>query len=460
MPLLVELSLGRRSLVALGAFAVLLVFAVPVAAGSGPTNVLLARNRTETSVAVDPLHPSVIVVGSNTNYDAPVSGNLPTGFYASQNGGKSFSQGNVPLLSPYATGADPTVAVAASGTIFFSYLGETPAYCSSGHSAVLLSRSFDHGRSFGTPVLIDANAADDKPSMAVESEPRAPAHLFVVWTRWHNVGSDIWLSRSLDGGRSFSRPIMLYSSKLDNFGPTPVVGPGHRLYVFWSEFPESNLSAAPPTRILLRRSFDDGAHFESVQVPVHTFASIPRMTQPGSLRNLTMPAAGVANNGTIYLGWSRVTRNKGGGVVNADIDLARSTNGGRTWTGPVRVNDSGGGDRFMPALSVLANNSVGIAFYDRRRSSWQLDVYAARVTYGSKTQISRNIRVTKALSPIGDIVYYAPGSTCFSPGRFFGDYIGAAACGRLDLCIAWTDTQLRVYQETDIWFARVRLSAP
>jgi hypothetical protein len=293
--------------------------------------------------------------------------------------------------------------------------------------------------------------------MAVESVPGAHAHLFVVWTRWHNSGSDIWFARSLDGGQTFSRPIMLYTSRLDNFGPTPVVGPNHRVYIFWSEFPETALSSAPPTRILMRVSSDDGSAFGATRTPVRTFTSIPRMTEPGSLRNLTMPAAGVAKDGTVYLAWAPATHNFGKGEVNADIDLSRSTNGGQTWSRAIHVNTVRRGDRFMPALSVLSNNSVGLAFYDRRQGPWQLNVYAARVTFRNGAHVDTNLRITTSSSPVGDIYYIAPGSTCFSPGRFFGDYIGTAACGASQLCVSWTDTQLRVYQETDIWFARLAL---
>src|SRR5579859_834022 len=147
--------LGRtfRPLAALFLVVLALVVSLPSRANATPTNILLARNRTEPSITVDPVHPSAIVVGTNTNYDAPVAGTYPTGSYSSGNGGRSFSQGSVPTLFPYTIGADPTIAGATSGTIFYSYLGETPAYCSGGRSAIVVTRSFDHGQSFVDPVL-------------------------------------------------------------------------------------------------------------------------------------------------------------------------------------------------------------------------------------------------------------------------------------------------------------------
>lgn len=426
-----------------------------------PQNVLLARSRTEPVVAIDPRHPSIVVAAANTDYSAPVAGTLPTGYFFSHDGGRSFGQGNAPMHWPYTTGADPTIAISRDGTVFFSYLGETPAYCSGGRSAVLLAHSIDHGRSFRPTVVVDSDPADDKPDMAVETISGHPSHLFFSWTRWHesNGSSDIWISRSLDGGATFRPPLMLFHSSLDNFGSVPVVGPHHRVYVFWAVFPEEASSAVSRTRIMMRMSADDGAHFQAARQVGSSFGSVPRMVQPGSLRNLTMPAVTLGRDGTLYVAWAAVRHALGGGAVESDIQIARSTDGGTSWTRPARVNDSRRGDRFMPAMTAWPNGELGLAFYDRRNGSGSLDVYAARVGYRGRFQISRNVRVNRGPSPVSDIYYLRPGSTCFSPGRFFGDYIGVAPAPHHALAVAWADTQLQIANETDLWFARVPLPA-
>jgi len=430
------------------------------AVSAPPRNVLLARGRTEPVVAIDPRDPSTVVVGSNTNYDAPVGGTFPPAYFTSHDGGRSFGGGNVPILPPYTTGADPSVTIAQNGTVFFTYLGETPSYCSSGRSAVLITHSTDGGRSFRVPTLVDSNSADDKPFSALENTSGRYAHLFVTWTRWHGQGSDIWYARSTDGGATFSPPVMLYSSTLDNFGSVPIVGPGGHIYVFWSQYVEGALTATSRAQILMRASVDDGAHFGPVRGVDPSFWSVPRMSQPDSLRNLPFPAAAVAGNGTLYVSWAAATRQRGQGVVDADIELSRSLNGGATWSAPVHVNTARRSDRFMPSISVLPDQSVGISFYDRRRGSSQLDVYAADVSYAGGVHVSRNVRVDRGSSPTSDIYYIAPGSTCFSPGRFFGDYIGTSAGKGRALCVVWADTQLHVSGETDLWFARVKLPRP
>lgn len=446
------------------AFAIVLatwsvVVGVAAASGqAGPRSVLLARGRTEPVVAVDPQNSSIIVVGSNTNYSAPVGDTFPTAYFTSHDAGKTFAPGAVPILRPYTTGADPSVTIAHNGTVYYLYLGETPSYCSGGRSAILLTTSRDGGRTFRTPVVVDSNSGDDKPNLALETAPGNRVHLFVTWTRWHSKkGSEMWYARSLDGGASFSRAQMLYSSGANNFGSVPAIGPSGHVYVFWSSFPEAPLAAPTRTVISMRASSDDGGRFAPARTIVGPFWSVPKMAEPGSLRNLTAPAVAVGRDGAMYLAWAVAKRQRGPGSVDANVEIRASRTGGRTWTRAVRVNDSGHGDRFMPAMTVLADGSVGIAFYDRRRSAEDLDIYAARASTTGSLHISSNVRFTQGHSIVSDIHYIAPGSTCFSPGRFFGDYIGTAGCGRDTLCVAWADSQLQVAGETDIWFAKGRL---
>jgi hypothetical protein len=406
-------------------------------------------------IAVDPTHPSYIVVGTNTNYDAPIGDLFPTGYFASSNGGRSFVEGVAPMVRPFTTGADPSTAIARDGTVFFDFLSETPSYCSGGRSAVILTHSIDHGRSFRPPVVVDINSADDKPFMTVESIPNRPSHVFVVWTRWHNAGSDIWFARSTDGGAHFSPPHMLYSSKLDNFGPMPVVGPRGRVSVFWATFPERSLTSVAPARILMRSSSNDGVHFGVQRHVSGWFTSLPRMVTPGSLRNLTGPGATSDGNGVLYASWAQVARQRAGGAVDADIVITRSTDGGAHWSRPVRVNDARGADRFMPSLTAWSDASVGVAFYDRRNGPGRLDVYASRVRFSGKLTASANVQVNQGASPTADIYYIAPGSTCLSPGRFFGDYIGAAAAPHHRLCVVWSSARSQFPGTTDIWFRSI-----
>lgn len=417
--------------------------------------VLLARNRTEPTVAVDPRNPSIVVASANTNYSAPVNGTYPTEAFYSSDGGRTFGAESAPEVPPYTTGADTTVAVAHDGTVFYSYLGETPAFCSGGRSAVILAHSIDHGRSYRQPVIVDSDPNDDKPNMAVESVAGQPSHVFMTWSRIHEHTSEALVSRSFDGGRTFSRPIVLRHSVGYNFGTVPVIGIDGHVYVFWSVFPEGDMSRVLPLQFYMSRSSDDGVHFSRPRRVLGPFHGEPQMAEPGSLRTLTMPAVTAIGGGSLVLAWPQVTKSYGHGVVDTDILVSRSRTG-VSWSRPVRVNDSRAGDRFMPAIAALRDGSVGIAFYDRRQGHGHLDLYAARVSWSHGAHISHNVRLNASPSWTRLVYYLSPTSTCFSPGRFFGDYIGVAARGA-SFCAVWADTQLGEQDETDIWYRSLRL---
>lgn len=433
---------------------VLLAILVEPAAAS-PYNASLARGRTEPVVAIDPRNPATIVVGSNPDYDAPVGGNLPVGVFISHDAGRTFRAGNIPLVAPYTTGADPSIAIDRHGTVYYAFLGQTPAYCSVGHSAIMLSSSSDGGRTFRAPTVIDVDRADDKPFLTIENGSDGTTRVFISWTRFKGNRSEIWHARSGNAGRSFATAIRLFSSQSDNFGSLPVIGTKGHEYVFWSSFLDRPLNSTSPARILMRSSTDDGRHFGGVRSVVGHFWTIPQMMEPGSLRSLTAPSVAADDRGALYLTWAAATHDYGRGVVDVDVLLTRSIDGGAHWSAPFRVNDVRHGDRFMPSVSVLQNTSVGIAFYDRRSGPSNLDVYAAHVRYASGPHRSSNVRVNRGSSPVSDLTYIAPGSTCLAAGRFFGDYIGTTAAPDSSLCVTWTDTQLHVFHETDLWLARV-----
>lgn len=425
-----------------------------------PSSLLITTDRTEPIVALDPRDPSTIVVGTNTNYDAAVNGVYPVAYFTSHNGGHSFQGGVVPLPAGYVTAADPSVSIARSGTVFYAYLAESPSYCTSaGRSAVVVSTSTDGGRSFHTPVVVDVNTANDKPFLDIESIPGRKAHVFVTWTRFFANKSEVMLTRSTDGGQSFSPAHGLFTSTRDNSGSIPLTAPHGRMYVIWASVADNGLSKTNPARVLIRTSLDDGVHFGPVHGAGPRFTSIPRMAEPESLRNLTLPAAAVSASGTLYVAWSQVKHDYGGGSVSSDIVLTRSTNGGRSWASPQRVNDSRTRDRFMPSLSPYSDGTVGVAYYDRRAGPRDLGLYAARMRWRSRWSVPRNTRINAGPSPVSRILYIPPGSTCLSPGRFFGDYIGTAAGKNGRLYIVWADGRRGVDRQTDIWFAAAGLAA-
>ncbi len=117
------------------------------------------------------------------------------------------------------------------------------------------------------------------------------------------------------------------------------------------------------------------------------------------------------NRGTIYINWSDQRNGSG----DTDIWLAKSTDGGDTWSSPVRVNDDEPGkQQFFTWMTIdQTTGYLYFVFYDRRQyNDDNTDVYLAISTDGGQTFINRRI----SESP------FVP-----NEGVFFGDYTNITA---------------------------------
>ncbi len=134
-----------------------------------------------------------------------------------------------------------------------------------------------------------------------------------------------------------------------------------------------------------------------------------------------------------------------GPMSGSDIVLFKSTNGGRSYSRPVRVNQdplNGDADQFQPAMAVTDSGQLNISFFDRRNdpANYFIDTYLARSEDGGRTFTDR--RVSQRM---WDPAVNAPTSVS---GQFIGDYQGLVADD--DVAIPfWNDTQLNALPASD-----------
>src|SRR5437879_222922 len=99
------------------------------------------------------------------------------------------------------------------------------------------------------------------------------------------------------------------------------------------------------------------------------------------------PSIAAGTNGVVYLafaGWS-------GSTTGDDIDFTMSSDGGRSWSPPIRVNDdAAGAAQAEPSLALDPANNIYIVWTDAR--SGNNDVYFAKSVNGGQT-FSANLRV-------------------------------------------------------------------
>jgi hypothetical protein len=170
------------------------------------------------------------------------------------------------------------------------------------------------------------------------------------------------------------------------------------------------------------QTWSKGVEFESGIVPTRRFlVYLP-----------PFPGMAVTPDGTIYTAWFD------GRNGDEDVFLKKSTDGGATWSAPLRVNDNPLKDntsQYMPRVAVSDNGRVDVLFYDRRRDSRNVmtDVELASSTDGGKTFTNRRVSSVSFDSRVGPIVSELHGAD-------FGTRLGLDSWGDT-AAAAWTDTR-------------------
>lgn len=198
-----------------------------------------------------PQQPQVAVAGPQDIYIAFGAGKCVY-CVASQDGGKRFGKPvRVATLSSLMLGSrrGPRVAVA----------GESVAITAIGERGELLAwRSNDHGQTWHGPVTInDVPKAAREGLHALAAGPNG--ELYCVWLDLRNDSSEVFGSRSDDGGRTWSKNQLIYRSPDGNVceccHPSVTFDAQGNLYVMWRNWLDGNRD------LFLSTSKDDGRTF-------------------------------------------------------------------------------------------------------------------------------------------------------------------------------------------------------
>ncbi|HLA06416.1 MAG TPA: sialidase family protein, partial [Anaerolineales bacterium] len=460
------------------------------------------RQSNETTVAISPFNPNILAAGANDYRMVPVTGDGWLGFYVSDDGGATWFNTMVPgfpsdtspagLTSPLLGldgSGDPVVRFDASGDLYvggiafnrdfdqqdlnndtvvyvakYDYTPGSPGGTSTPNSAAnppnftyafttIVDRgavgfAIPPGQRFGI-----AGIFDDKNWMATDNFSGSPCYgnVYYSYTKFTGVGGGfpIMFSSSTNGGVSFSEPRSISQKGQDGThstqGSNIAVAPNGRVYVVFRTFPTN---ADPTFKVQVVRSDDCGKHFGK-PVTATLFTPMPRQAAGLTFRTPTETwiAADDTNSNVVYVAYMAMA----GTPSNADIFVARSTNGGATWGAPVKVNDDiTSKHQFWPAITV-SNGDLHVVWYDFRNSpnpggpsttNDVLNVYYAssNTTDAAYPTFSHNVQV----SDVG----HQPNCLMFGGGTsgFHGDYIDIAAyfdsvAGVHKVFTAWTDNR-------------------
>lgn len=285
--------------------------------------------------------------------------------------------------SPGPTGASKDVVhVTYTDFDFSGFVDPANAACpNTSRTAIEHVRSIDGGQTWSDPTVLEENCSDLSFAQGSQVEAGAGDLAYVAWEHYDSFesGRSIRIARSDDGGATFGQAQLVSSV-------TPV-GDSFAVQGLFRAFIDLQGLAVDPNSGAVYISWHDGRNRSKVD-----------------------PFGFCGGTPTYCFG---------------DILLSKSTNQGASWSAPVRVNDDNptlGVDQLFPALDVDRAGNVWLAYYDRRRDTRNLliDTFLAKSSNGGGTWTNSRLTNQNFASITGwqDIVV--------NP-IYMGDYIAVTA---------------------------------
>ena len=216
---------------------------------------------------------------------------------------------------------------------------------------------------------------EDKQWIAVNHFPTSPFpdHVYAVWDLGNSAGNAVEVreATSRDRGLTFSKAQTVGSPSVDqhrNAFPIATVSPDGSVYIAWSNVGTTHQAT---TDFFVTRSTDDAQTF-STPVMAATTTQIGNAEFNTPLLNTTFRdgvpmgfAASPDFPGHLYMTYEFWTG------TDYDVDFVQSTNFGRSWSSPIKLNDNIDAlgvptDQWQPQVAAGPGGAVAVGFYDRR----------------------------------------------------------------------------------------------
>jgi hypothetical protein len=345
--------------------------------------------------------------------------------------GATVNSGGVTLRA-----SDPWVSISVNGTVYASCLTLNDPGVQPAPHAVLVNRSTDGGISWSSPTAVITNTnnslINDKDSMI--ADPTNGNFAYVVWDRLNNNNAiptegpgPTLFSETANGGLTWSAPVDIFDppggQTIDN---QVVVLPNGTLVDMYVHINYANNAQT----IEIIKSTNKGASWTGPTI-IAAIASVdtfdPNNGQPirsgDGIPDITVDL----RSGALYMVWQD-SRFSG---AHDDIAFSQSTDGGQTWTAPVKLNETppglpaGDEQAFLPSIAVSQSGAIAVTYYDFRfntgaggllTNAWAVFARpSAHVQFGEETR----------LTPASFNLEVAP----FAEGYFLGDYVSLVAGG-------------------------------
>jgi hypothetical protein len=402
----------------------------------------------------------------------------------SLNAGATWTQVAVPQNTRctggrYQRASDPWISFSPNGVLHSMSLvtDPDPPGGGFGDNGMVANRSFDGGLTWEAPKQLiaddDPRFLNDKNSMT--ADPNDSNFVYAVWDRLQQAGGDvnnpenrrgrgfkgpIYFTRSTNNGATYEAPrkILETGANKQTIGNQIVVEPASRggsLFDFFDDITNSSnrLKGIGPLKLAYIRSDNHGGSWTKVQrvedmlpmalfrfsgvidpesPPVPCPAPDPQGNCPIRAADLIPDVAVNRSNGNLYAVWQDVRFD---GVGHDQIAFTQSTDGGNSWSAPIKVNQTpesepeGDQQAFTPSVHVADDGTIAVSYFDFRNNTpapadlltdhWVAHCHPASENCADPASWNEETRATT----VSFDMRLAP----FARGYFVGDYMGLAS---------------------------------
>jgi len=330
----------------------------------------------EPSIAVDPTDPSRIAIGWR-QFDTVTSNFRQAGRGFSTDGGQTWTFPGV--LAPGVFRSDPVLGFTAEGTFYYDSLA--------GNFDCFVHTSSDGGATWGTGVYAYGS---DKQWLTVDrTDGPGQGHLYQNWSPF-TTGT---FNRSVDGGASFEAPVAVPEAPY--YGTSTVAPDGA---VFFAGLASSSSGIAVLRSTNAQQSGTTVVFDQTVVVDLGGDVQGWGGPNPGGLLGQVWIASDHSDGpsrGHLYL----LASVDPPGTDPLDVHFSRSTDGGATWSAPVRVNDDPAGSnawQWFGTMAVAPDGRVDVVWNDTRDDPGGYD---SELTYAYSLDGGVTWSANEALSP-------------------------------------------------------------
>jgi hypothetical protein len=332
----------------------------------------------EPSIAVNPNNRSRMAIGWR-QFNTISSNFRQAGFGFTTDNGTTWTFPGV--IEPGVFRSDPVLDVDAYGNFYYNSLTNSPTYLTDVFKSSTGGSSWDNG-TFAQ--------GGDKQWMAIDKTGgMGTGHIYAFWTAFYSVCSPGSFTRSTNSGLNFEDCITIPN---DPYWGTLTVGSGGVLY----------LGGSIGTDFLVVRSLNAQNAGQAVIWDLATVVSLDGsisyggFPNPGGLMgqvNIAVDTSGGSFHNNLYL---LCTVDRYSNNDPADIMFARSTDGGTTWSSPIRINDDAGTSAYQwfGTMSVAPNGRIDVVWLDTRNNPGNISALYYSYSNDGGLTWSQNVRLS------------------------------------------------------------------